>query len=157
MTVVARFWAKVDRRSDDECWRWMASKQDGYGRLKDAIGVVVRAHRFAYELLVGAVPEGMQVDHRCHNEAAARGECDGGSSCPHRACVNPAHLEPVTHLENQRRSAVNPTTINAAKTRCPSGHGYTRENTYVYPSGGRGCRECHRQKGRGWRQRRAAA
>lgn len=45
------------------------------------------AHRVAYELWVGPIPEGMELDHRCKV----------------RACINPAHLEPVTHAENMRR------------------------------------------------------
>jgi hypothetical protein len=51
------------------------------------IAVIIRAHRFAYELLVGPIPEGLVIDHLCRN----------------RRCVNPAHLEPVTAEENWRR------------------------------------------------------
>lgn len=88
-----------------DCWIWLGSKNGyGYGQLS-----VVRdngrksfkgAHRASHEIFLGPIPDGTQVDHRCHNEAMARGECDGGPSCVHRACVNPDHLRAVTLQEN---------------------------------------------------------
>jgi hypothetical protein len=78
----ARFWSKVDRTGD--CWKWTAGLTgSGYGRFRWDGGEVA-AHRFAYELLVGAIPDGLQIDHLCRN----------------RACVNPAHMEPITQREN---------------------------------------------------------
>jgi hypothetical protein len=100
-SIVERFWEKVDRRSDDECWPWMAALGgDGYGLLGRGGGKSVLAHRFSYEFLVGAVPEGLQLDHLCHT---ADSSCAGGRSCTHRRCVNPAHLEPVTSAVNKAR------------------------------------------------------
>lgn len=76
-----RFWAKVERT--EGCWNWTAGTVTGYGKHKAAGGHVL-AHRFAYELLVGPIPDEMQIDHRCHN----------------RRCVNPDHLRLATNKQN---------------------------------------------------------
>lgn len=82
-----RFWSKVDKSGD--CWLWTGSlSKSGYGRF-GVKGRVVRAHRVAYELVVGPVPEGLELDHR--------------ATCP-KCCVTPYHLRPCTgkqNLENQ--------------------------------------------------------
>lgn len=89
--IEERFWAKVDQSGD--CWLWTASLTEyGYGRLgrgRKGEGYVL-AHRFAYGLLVGPIPEGMSLDHR--------------HTCPKR-CVNPGHLRPVTHKQNHENRA----------------------------------------------------
>lgn len=132
-----RFWSKVDKGAPDECWRWRdPDPRDGYGKFWTETKHW-RAHRFAYEQLVGPIPDGMTLDHTCHDITT----CAGGSSCPHRACVNPAHLEPVTDTENLRRG-LSPFVINARKTHCIRGHEFTPENTYTTPSGTRHCRAC---------------
>lgn len=135
-----RFWSSVDKT--DDCWNWKAGLNQGYGVfLTPTIGRKWGAHRFAYETVVGPLPDGLVIDHRCHSDAVARGECTGGDDCPHRRCVNPDHLEPVTVRENTMRGA-GPTSINAKKTHCPRGHEFTLENTGYEPSGGRKCRRC---------------
>lgn len=125
-TVEDRFWAKVDKRGSDECWQWTAVRSwGGYGLFNDG-RAHCHAHRFAYELLVGPIPEGKQLDHLCRN----------------RTCVNPAHLEPVTQQENIRRGDCGKHTRE--KTHCPQGHPYAGDNLYVTPDGRRECRQCRR-------------
>lgn len=125
----ARFWAKVD--CSGECWRWTASRnQTGYGTFK--LGPkTMTAHVVAYEWMVGPVGDGLDLDHLCRN----------------RACVNPSHLEPVSHRVNVLRGQ-SFAAINARKTHCPRGHAYSPENTRIERCGGRRCRTCERAKKR---------
>ena len=120
-----RFWTKVHKT--DTCWLWTGGISHGYGSF-DLPGVgrwrAVRAHRFAYEALVGPIPEGMVIDHLCRV----------------KACVNPDHLEPVTQRTNLLRGQ-SFAAVNAAKTHCVHGHEFTPANTIVSP-GRRRCRSC---------------
>jgi hypothetical protein len=140
-----RFWPKVERRGDDECWPWLAHRnREGYGKF-NFNGEMGLAHRFAYELLVGPIPSGLVLDHVCHNRDSG---CTAGDMCPHRACVNPAHLEPVTPAENLRRSGAAEATRqrHAAKTHCPQGHPYAGDNLLITPRNSRKCRTCERER-----------
>jgi hypothetical protein len=101
--IEARFWSKVDRRGDDECWLWTGAPGDnGYGMF--GIGQdLARAHVWAYERFVGPIPEDQPfINHACHTRATS---CPGGV-CIHRRCVNflqipgRSHLEPSTNREN---------------------------------------------------------
>lgn len=97
------------------CWLWRGShNKDGYPRHAGT-----RAHRTSYVLKNGRIPEGLEIDHLCGN----------------RGCLNPDHLEAVTHRENVSRGRLGGVTRkrNISKTHCPSGHEYTKENTYVAP------------------------
>jgi hypothetical protein len=125
-----RFWAHVDKGSD--CWLWTASCAGGtgYGQIY-ADGRPQLAHRFAYELLVGPIPDGLVIDHLCRN----------------RACVNPAHMEPVTQRENILRGT-GASARAARKTHCPQGHAYDSENTAIKSDGTRRCKTCHRDRER---------
>lgn len=124
-------------RSDEDCWPWPGniSPTTGYGRVRIS-GELHHAFRWAYEALVGPIGAGLVPDHLCHTNDVG---CSGGPTCPHRACVNPGHMELVTQGENSRRG-------NARRTRARCGHPYTPENTYLrkHSSGYvyRACRTC---------------
>ena len=123
------------------CWIISGSKSHGYGQIS-VKHIPRRAHRISYEVFVGPIPEGLELDHTCHDPQI----CAGGSACPHRACVNPAHLMPVTKAFNlsPARNA-----RNKPRTHCAQGHKYTLENTLKQGYKGeekkwRACRECKR-------------
>lgn len=120
-----------------------ATNARGYGRFRSGArgSKVLYAHRAAYELLMGPIPEGLLLDHVCHTRDTS---CPGGDSCPHRRCINPHHLEPVTSRENTFRSPHALTALNVRKTRCDNGHAFDEANTYVQADSKRRCRACAR-------------
>lgn len=152
--TLQRILAKVDV-TPEGCWRFPYSLTDGYGKVRHERRWLA-AHRVVYELLVGPVPPGRQLDHLCHGWDD---DCRAGNECPHRACVNPDHLEPVTSAENSARSRPNTTAANAYwanKTHCPSGHEYDVANTWRSKRGYRFCRVCARERMRAIRKRKAS-
>jgi len=121
-----RFWGKV-RVLENGCWEWAGGRRRGYGQFYiGPAGKVSQAHRSAFEALVGQIPDGLTLDHRCHNNDI---NCPGGLNCHHRACVNTAHLEPLTHRENILRGR-NHVARQAKQTRCVRGHAFSGANTY---------------------------
>lgn len=131
LVLAERFWSKVDRRGPDDCWEWQGYRlSSGYGQIRIA-GTKWLAHRLAYVVNVGPIPEGLTIDHLCRN----------------RACVNPVHLEVVTRGENVLRGE-GVTAINAVKTECDHGHSFDAENTYIDRRGWRSCRACRRDRRR---------
>lgn len=132
-----RFWEKVDKRASGGCWEWFGARSsNGYGTFViprprgESGGRSIRfsTHRYAYELLVGPIPEGLVIDHLCRN----------------RACVNPSHMEPVTNRENVLRGK------SAKKSeRCGRGHDLTLPSArYTSPLGKSECRRCRDERRR---------
>ena len=117
---------------------------NGYGKYMIVNGKSHRAHRGAWIKAYGAIPKGMVIDHVCHNEAVERGECEGGITCIHRACINPEHLRLVTQQENIMAGLHN---IDN-RSHCNQGHPFIKENIMVRKNGKRECAECNRVRAR---------
>lgn len=135
--AIGRFEQYVLPEPNSGCWLWTGALSAGkYGSFFFN-GRMMKAHRFAYYLHVGFIPERMDLDHLCRTPL----------------CCNPVHLEPVTRSENLRRSPL--MDRNSHKTRCPQGHAYEAENLKLTKRGHRLCRECQREATREWRARNA--
>jgi len=127
-TLKERLMAKV-KVAENGCWeRTVGVNNLGYSTLRFQ-GKMYAAHRAAYEVFIGPIPEGLQIDHLCRN----------------RVCVNPDHLEPVTRRENLLRGE-GFSAQAARKTHCPQGHCYEGDNLYRTLEGHRKCRACHRDE-----------
>ncbi len=123
MPLLKRFFSKVEKRG--ECWEWTGTlNESGYGII-NIDGRMYRAHRLMWVWRRGPIPEGLVIDHLCRN----------------RSCVNPAHMEVVTHRVNILRGN-GASARQARKTHCVRGHEFTTENTLIYRAGRR-CRACN--------------
>lgn len=124
-----RFWTKVILNYETDCWEWTAAKSDGYGIFglardqSNTPNDLVKAHRWAYEYLIGPIPNGLEPDHTCRNPS----------------CVNPFHLELVTPQINKLRGN-SPAAWNAITLYCKRGHNAWR----VRPDGKRECTVCRK-------------
>ena len=142
--TVESLWEFIEPEPNTGCWLWTGTwhrqgwNDDSDGHAGDRYGVIrfrrpgqftgtgpyQKAHRVVYEAFRGEIPLGLELDHKCRLPV----------------CVNPAHLEPVTHLENMRRGG------NARKQTCPQGHPYSSRR---YPNGryfARRCLICNKER-----------
>ncbi len=137
--IEARFARMVGEPDANGCTPWLGRPSDakGYGRIARSDGSRVMAHRYAWERANGRpVPDDLEIDHLCRN----------------RACVNPAHLEAVSHLVNMRRGE------RARKTHCPYGHELPRPLAESDPAMQvRDCATCVNRRTREWKRRYRAA
>ncbi len=118
---IARFWQKVDKPTATDCWQWRACLWHGYGVFR--LGTKnVQAHRFAYRLLLGPIPSHYDLHHRCKN----------------KACVNPAHLEPLPRASHKDKHR---------PTHCKQGHLLDAANVYHVGSAHH-CRTCTIERAR---------
>lgn len=134
---IAAFWVKVDtngpipdvRPDLGPCWLWQGSRNpDGYGQVRIYPRRMIKAHQFAYEVMIGALPtNGLELGHLCRVTN----------------CVNPSHLEPVVHRVNVLRGD-NFMARRARQTHCVNGHLFDQANTLAQSGGrkGRRCRTC---------------
>ena len=121
VNLVERFEEKYVPEPNSGCWLWIGNLESkGYGKFYIG-GRPKKAHRISYELAKGPIPAGLEPDHKCRV----------------RCCVNPDHLEAVTHRENMKRGVF----PQSSRTHCPSGHPYDESNTYI-KKGLRSCRAC---------------
>jgi hypothetical protein len=141
--IPSRIWEKIEVDPETNCWLWLGSLSgsshlggypEGFHSEKKK---VVKIHRWLYEELVGEIKPGLDLDHLCRV----------------RRCCNPAHVEPVTRSENNKRGNAGYNMIeywNNAIT-CPRGHEWTEENTFYIEGIQRYCRKC-RQAQQRWRR-----
>ena len=137
--LLDRLTSKIKLTSDG-CWLWAGARRTEYGVIRvgsqiDGTRGMAPAHRVLYELVVEPIPAGLEPDHLCKNGM----------------CVNPDHIEPVTHQVNISRSD-GFAGVNARKTHCINGHEFSDENTHIDYRGRRKCRAC----GRAYKARRDA-
>jgi hypothetical protein len=147
-----RFWAKVQQ--GDGCWTWTAQlNKAGYGQFHPTRIRPVGAHRVAFELAFGPIPDGMQVLHACDNPACVRNDDEGfyelnGVLHPRRG-----HLWLGTNADNRADMKAKGRAGNGSQnvTHCPHGHEYTVKNTYRTRDGKRQCRTCQRIRATAYR------
>jgi len=144
--TVAAFWSRYTR-TPYGCLVWTGyynpkSRYGTWSFWEDGGTKNDLAHRLAWRLLVGPIPEGMVVDH---------GNPERG--CLNRGCGEPSHLELITQAENVRRRVGHDDggDFHRKKTHCPHGHPYDEENTGYRKSGARYCKKCARAASAAWR------
>lgn len=127
-----RFWSKVTRGSEDDCWPWTGGAgSKGYGNFTIR-EEQVSPHRYAYEFAFGRFDNLFIVLHKCDNPL----------------CCNPKHLKLGTRADNTKDMNEKRRGRNSRKTECPKGHIYDSNNTYYSSDGRRDCLICRRERSR---------
>lgn len=138
LSKLERFFNKVNTQGN--CWLWTgAHHQDGYGVFNSSPRLV-GSHRWLYEEIYGRLPKGLEIDHVCRTPA----------------CVKPSHLEAVTHSVNVKRGTAGQRCTERSRLviRCPKGHEYSQDNTYITPGKPtRHCRQCVRDRCREYQRK----
>jgi hypothetical protein len=116
----------------DECWPYPGyrHRDTGYGHAQWK-GRLTQAHRASYEMLIGPIPDGLEIDHLCRN----------------RPCCNPWHMEPVTQRVNLLRGE-SPAARQARQTHCIHGHLLSGDNLWIDGRGRRHCQDCRYRRSR---------
>ena len=131
-------WA-LEGQPANGCWTWPHGQLNGNGYMALRVdGKSTSAHRLVYEVAVGAIPTGLVVDHLCHDPRF----CEGGDTCPHRACIRPDHLAAVSPERNVAKDRVS----RRVAVECLNGHAFTPATTYTDARGSRHCKTCANER-----------
>lgn len=139
-----RLMRRVNKDAESGCWNWTGPLRKGYGSF--TLGKMpMGAYRAAWILMRGDIPDGYHIDHLCRN----------------RACINPAHLEPVTPTVNAARAyeavPVDARPKRPPKAHCKRGHPFSGENLGRRTDGGMKCKQCMRDYQRAYLSRKKPA
>lgn len=137
------FFAKRIRVTDEGCWYWLSSWNEQNYAITRHHGKTQRVARLVFTMCKG-VPPRYTIELVCHTNS----DCHAGNDCPHRRCVNPAHMIDMPFARNSALQHPN----NRLKMECAEGHALTPDNVYVSPKGWRQCLECRRVTWRKYRE-----
>lgn len=148
--LLNRLYADVNTLDTESCWLWNKSiVKDGYGKMRRIVNGKQHAifvHRLSWVSQYGEIPDGMVVDHTCHDPET----CSGGTACQHRRCINPSHLALTTMKENIAKGASFRANVGLCKNNL---HEWTKENTKTWKSGKTVCISCVRAQAKRAKER----
>jgi len=138
--LLSRLYAGVNTLDTKSCWLWNKSiVKDGYGLMRRKINgkaLNIFVHRLSWVTQYGEIPDGMVVDHTCHDPAT----CIGGTACQHRHCINPNHMRLTTTKDNVAKGA----SVRANVGLCRNNlHEWTESNIKTWANGKTVCKACH--------------
>lgn len=153
--LLSRLYADVNTLDTESCWLWKKSViKDGYGLLRRKINgkaFNIFVHRLSWITQYGEIPDGMVVDHTCHNPA----DCSGGVTCQHRRCINPSHLALTTTKQNLAKGSGFRSNVGLCKNNL---HKWTEANIKTWKNSGKTvCIPCVNAQAKRGKERRANA